>query len=226
MGAAMSEDTSDDDRGEYDLAPATAPPLSPPVIPVIAASAAPTPELISETPSPAPPPALAYRAPKDEVRPTNDPEHIKNLYMPLWLLGGGVAVEIAGAFFRSRNLQLGLAEIGLNLVFGTTLMLSGIILAAKARQIDLGQNFWTICLKLCAIAVAPGALVTLLSPVLNHVPLVGGLAGWVIMFCFYFALIGALFDLDQSDTWFCICVIFLVRLFVYFLMIYFVGGQP
>jgi hypothetical protein len=222
----MSEDIPNDDRGEYDLAPATAPPAPAPVIPVISASAVPTPELISETASPASPPPLAYRAPKDEVSPTNDPEHIKNLFMPLWLLGGGMAIEIAGAFFRSRNLQLGLAEIGLNLVFGTTLMLIGIILAAKARQIDLGQNFWTICLKLCAIAVAPGALVTLLSPVLNHVPLVGGLAGWVIMFCFYFALIGALFDLDQSDTWFCVCVIFLVRLFVYFLMIYFVGGQP
>jgi hypothetical protein len=184
------------------------------------------PELFSDASSPPPPPALPYRAPKDEVRPTNDPEHIKNLYMPLWLLGGGVAVEIAGSLFRSRNLQLGLAEIGLNLIFGTTLMLMGIILAAKARQIDLSQNFWTICLKLCAIAVAPGALVTLLSPVLNHIPLVGGLAGWIIMFCFYFALIGALFDLDESDTWFCVCVIFLVRLVMYFVMIYLVGGQP
>jgi hypothetical protein len=219
----MSEDTwDDDDRGEYDLAPPTAPPPSP-VMPVIAAAtAAPPPELMSDTPSPSPAPALAYRSPQDEVRTTNDPEHIKNLYMPLWLLGGGVAIEIAGAFFHSPNLQVGLAAIGLNLIFGTSLMLIGIILAAKARQIDLGRNFWTICLKLCAIAVAPGALVTLLSPVLNHIPLVGGMVGWVIMFCFYFALIGALFDLDQSDTWFCVCVIFLVRLFVYFVMIYFV----
>jgi hypothetical protein len=220
----MSEDMPDDDRGEYDLAPATEPP--PPLVMPVTAPVVPMPELISDAASPAPPPALTYRAPKDEISPTNDPEHIKNLYMPLWLLGGGVAVEIAGAFFRSRNLQIGLAEIGLNLIFGTTLMLIGIMLAAKARQIDLGPSFWTVCLKLCAIAVAPGALVTLLSPVLNHVSLVGGLAGWVIMFCFYFALVGALFNLDESDTWFCICVIFLVRLFVHFLMIYFVAGQP
>jgi hypothetical protein len=225
----MSEDPFEDDRGEYDLAPSAAPPSAapPPAAPVLPVIAAPpagpvAAEWVSD--ASAPPPALAYRAPKDEVRPTNDPEHIRNLYMPLWLLGGGVAIEIAGAFFKSRDFQAGLAEIGLQLIFATPLMLIGIILAAKARQIDLGQNFWTICLKLCAIAIAPGAIVTLLSPLLNHIPFVGGLAGWVIMFCFYFALIGALFDLDQSDTWFCVCVIFLVRLFVYFVMIYFVGS--
>ena len=218
----MSEDPFDDDRGEYDLVPPTLQPPAP-VGPVIAVPGAPAPELIPDPATPDPPPALTYRAPKDEVHSTNDPEHIRNLYMPLWLLGGGVAIEIAGAFFKSSNFQAGLAEIGFQLVFATPLMLIGLILAAKARQIDLGQNFWTICLKLCAIAVAPGALVTLLSPILNHVPLVGGLAGWVVMFCFYFALIGALFDLDQSDTWFCVCVIFLVRLFVYLVMIYFVG---
>jgi hypothetical protein len=223
----MSEDTFDDDRGEYDIAPPTMPPPATvvPVMPVMAAPAVPTPEPISDAPPAASPPPLAYRAPTDDVRPTNDPEHIKNFYMPLWLLGGGVAVEIAGAFFRSRNLQTGLTEIGVSLIFGTPLMLIGMILAAKGRQIDLGQNFWIICLKLCAIAVAPGALVTLFSPVLNHVPLVGGLVGWVVLFCFYFALIGALFDLDESDTWFCVCVIFLVRLFVYFVMIYFVGSS-
>jgi hypothetical protein len=220
------QDGDDDvDRGEYDLAPPGAPP-PPPVMPAMSVMTAAAPELIPETDSPAATaaPLLAYRAPKDEVVPTNDPEQIKDLYMPLWLLGGGVAVEIAGVFFKSRSIQLGLAEIGFNLVFATPLMLMGMIMAAKARQIDLGRNVWVICLKLCAIVVAPSALVTLLSPILDRIPLLGGLVGLVVMFCFYFALIGALFDLDQSDTWFCVCVIFLVRLFVYFVMIYFIGS--
>lgn len=224
----MNDDaTADDDRGEYDLAPSPSRP-PPPLMPVITAPAAPAPELMSgpsPPASPTVPPALAYRSPKDEARATNDPERIKDLHMPLWLLGGGVAIEIVGAFFKARSLQLGLAEIGFGLVFATPLMLMGMILAAKARQIDLGRNLGVIWLKLCAIAVAPSALVTLLSPILDRIPLVGGLVGLVVMFCFYFALIGALFDLDQSDTWFCVCVIFLVRLFVYFVMIYFVGGQ-
>src|SRR4029079_11668606 len=131
--------------------PSAAPPPAAPVLPVIAAPPAgpAAAEWVSDASAPAPPPALAYRARRDEVRPTNDPEHIKNLYMPLWLLGGGVAIEIAGAFFKSSNFQAGLAEIGFQLVFATPLMLIGLILAAKARQIDLGQNFWTICLKLC-----------------------------------------------------------------------------
>ena len=62
---------------------------------------------------------------------------------------------------------------------------------------------------------APHAAVTLLSPVLDHI-IFGSLIGFAVMFVAYFALLGALFDLDQSDTWYCICVIILVQLAVYF----------
>src|SRR5437588_5602480 len=44
------------------------------------------------------PRTLGYRAPKDEARaPDHDP--VKDLYMPLWLLGGGTLIEIIAAFF-------------------------------------------------------------------------------------------------------------------------------
>jgi hypothetical protein len=43
-----------------------------------------------------------------------------------------------------------------------------------------------------------------------------GLAG---QFVLYFALLGALFDLDESDTWYCMMVIFLIRLLVYFIQL-------
>jgi hypothetical protein len=44
----------------------------------------------------------------------------------------------------------------------------------------------------------------------------GGLLGLAGNFVLYFALLGALFDLEESDTWYCVWVIFLVRLAVYF----------
>jgi hypothetical protein len=103
-------------------------------------------------------------------------------------------------------------------------MLAGIVLAARWRGIDLG-GFWTAAFKLAAVAVAPAAAVTLATPVLRLVPL-GGLLGWAGEFVLYFALLGALFDLDQSDTWYCVLVIFLVRLAVFFsLFAYFATRQ-
>ena len=34
---------------------------------------------------------------------------------------------------------------------------------------------------------------------------------WVVGFMLYFALIGTLFELDQDDTWYCVKVIFLLK---------------
>jgi hypothetical protein len=93
-------------------------------------------------------------------------------------------------------------------------MLGGILLAARIRRIDLGQ-FWIATFKLAAITVAPAAAVDLASPLLRVIPF-GGLLGLAAEFVLYFALLGALFDLDESDTWYCVWTIFLVRLALYF----------
>lgn len=163
------------------------------------------------------PRALSYRAPKDEAPGRAEPETIRDLYLPLWLLGGGVLVEVIAAVIRERQFAAALIHVGVELSVGTTLMLAGILLAAWLRNIDLGRS-WVAVFKLAAISVAPAAAVSLVTPLLNFIPL-GGLIGWAGAFVFYFALLGALFDLDQSDTWYCVCVIFLVRLAVYFLLL-------
>lgn len=164
------------------------------------------------------PRTLAYLSPKDQARAGNDPQTIRDLYLPLWLLGGGVLVEVIGAAIRERNVTAALMYVGVELVFGTIVMLAGLLLVSRIRQIDLGR-FWVAVFKLSAVSVAPAALVTLLTPALNVIPL-GMLLGWAGGFVLYFALLGALFDLDQSDTWYCVCVIFLVRLAVYFLLLW------
>jgi hypothetical protein len=185
----------------YDLAPEQAP------RPVMAAKA---PAVGGQT--------LQYRSTGGDVRPGADPEVIRDLYMPLWLLGGGVAVEVVAALIRGP-VPRALFGVGINLILGTAVMLAGIVLAARWRGIDLG-GFWTAAFKLAAVAVAPSAAVTLVTPVLRLVPL-GGLLGWAGEFVLYFALLGALFDLDQSDTWYCVLVIFLVRLAVFFSLLAF-----
>ena len=197
----MTEDREND--AAYDLAPEP-PPRPPPPPPAVTG------------PGVAPRP-LAYRAPKDEAPAAADPETIKNLHMPLWLLGGGVAVEVAAAWLKKRSLEYVFVHVGVDLIVGTILMLVGILIAAKYRGIDLGR-FWTAVFKLAAISVAPSAVLTLASPVLGWIPF-GMLLGWLAAFVLYFALLGALFDLDESDTWYCVCVIFLVRLALYFTLL-------
>jgi hypothetical protein len=193
----------------YDLAAADAPVKPAPV------TAAP-PAAAAQTQPPAPI-ALAYRNAKTETsRGKAEPETIKNLYMPLWLLAGGVVIEVVAALLRQGSLDRALIYVAVEILFGTIVMLAGILLAAKFRGIDLGQ-FWTAVFKLSAISVAPSALGDLASPVLRIIPF-GGILGWIGEFILYFALLGALLDLDESDTWYCVFVIFLVRLGVYFSM--------
>jgi hypothetical protein len=214
-GAAVTCPAEEPGDAMYELAgdAAPQPPRPAAVEPVPTAAPA------AQTPAPA---VLAYRNAKTESSAGKaEPETIKNLYMPLWLLAGGVVIEVVAALLRQGRLERALIEVAIEIIFGTAIMLAGILLAAKFRGIDLGR-FWTAVFKLSAISVAPSALGALASPLLNVIPF-GGLIGWIGEFVLYFALLGALFDLDESDTWYCVFVIFLVRLGVYFLMLWGLG---
>jgi hypothetical protein len=199
------------DPTAYALAPDAAP--APRRRPVAAVAA----RVVAETPAAAPV-RLAYRTPKDES-PT-DPETIKNLYMPLWLLGGGVVINVVAVLLHreQHSLTAALIAVGVQMLFGTAFMTVGLLLAARPRGIKLGPLPVAV-FKLAAISVAPTALVALFSPFLEHVPL-GGVLGWVAEFVFYFALLGVFFDLDESDTWYCVFVIFIVQVAVYFLLMW------
>jgi len=208
----MADDHVDD--GLYDLAPEQPPSTTPP-------SASPPPSIhTAGTPAhpPAARPVLGYHAPAPQSSDPFNPEPIKNLYLPLWLLGGGIVIEVGAGFLLQHNARAALVSVGANLLLGTALMLGGLLLAARLRGIDLG-SFGLAVLKVAALWVGPAAAMTLLSPFFQIIPLIGGLLAWIGAFVLYFALLGVLFDLDESDTWYCIGVIFLVRLGFYFLML-------
>ncbi len=193
------------DEAAYDLAPK--PPLP--------ARKSPSSTTLTARPSTI---VLGYSTPRDE--PSANPEHhADNLYLPIWLLGGGIAIEIIAALLTQRHgVFPALQTVAVQLLVGTSFMLAGILLAAKFRGISLG-GFWIAVLKLGAISVAPSAVMALFTPLLDHIPF-GSLIGWAADFVLYFALLGALFDLDESDTWYCISVIFLLNLTVYFLLLW------
>jgi hypothetical protein len=191
---------ADDPDALYDLSPS-------PVMPV-------------QKPVPAAPAPLAYRAPREDPGAVDQyfPNRTMDLYAPLWLIGGSVVIEVAVTLLFSRgpsiSLTAALFHVGLSMIIGTAVMLVGILAAAKFRGISFGP-FWTAVLKLAAISLGPEAAMMLMSPMLNFIPL-GGLLNWIIGFCLYFALIGTFFELDQSDTWYCVCVIFIVKVAVFF----------
>jgi hypothetical protein len=147
-----------------------------------------------------------------------EPEEIRHVYLPLVLIGGGVAVETVAALLRERTWQTAMLDVSLEVFIGTAILLAGVMLAARLRGIQLG-SFATAAMKLAAVAIGPNALERLLSLILDHVPL-GGLVGWAISFVLYFALLGVFFDLDESDTWYCVWTIFLVQLAVYFALVF------
>jgi hypothetical protein len=160
---------------------------------------------------------LSYQTPR-QVDPTiqdrgGDTDALKKIYAPLWLLGGGLSVEVVAEYLQhSTNFRAIFADIGIGLIAGTVIKLVGVLIAAKLRQIDIG-SFGSAVLRLAAISVAPGALVTLLEPAAHLICF-----GWVVLlaieFLLYFALLGALFDLDESDTWYCVITIFVLDLAV------------
>jgi hypothetical protein len=167
--------------------------------------------------APAAPAPIPYRSRSEES--IADPETIKNIYMPLWLLAGGVVFNVIAAMLNDhQRLTKALMDLGLQMLVSCVLITTGMLLAAKPRGINLGR-IWIAIFKIAAISVAPPALIALFAPLLEHIPF-GMVLGWIVEFVFYFALLGALFDLDESDTWYCVCVIFIVQVAAYFLVLW------
>jgi hypothetical protein len=172
-------------------------------------------------PAAAVPVALPYRSATHDPGPVDQhfPNRTIDLHAPLWLIGCSVVIRVAGALWMSRipeaSVSVALFRVGAEMIIGTIVMLAGVLAAAKFRGIQLG-SFWVAILKLSAVSIAPSAVTTLLTPMLGFIPF-GGLILWAIGFATYFALLGTFFDLDESDTWYCVMVIFVINVAIYFI---------
>jgi hypothetical protein len=179
-------------------------------------------------------PVLGYQAKRDAsatlAAPAADgyfPNPLKDFQIPLVLLCAGLVVESAAAVWtavqRSHSVWIAVVALFIGLVISTALMLAGVFITAKTRGFSLGR-FWPAVLKLSAISVAPSAAMTLLYIFLRFIPF-GIIATWIAGFVFYFALIGVSFDLEESDTWYCVIVIFLVKLTVALVILAALSGK-
>jgi hypothetical protein len=167
------------------------------------------------------PVALPYRtAPKKAAGLSTDTEVLKNVQIPLVLLTVGVVVQLVAAWFGEESMAIGVVGVAIGLVLGTAVTLVGVLIAARLRAIQLGKFRYTL-LKLGALYVFPLAMLTVAMTALRFIPFLGPLIGLIGEFVLYFALLGVLFDLEESDTWYCVFIIFLVNLGVLFLLKYF-----
>jgi hypothetical protein len=147
------------------------------------------------------------------------PDRIKDFWLPLWLIIGGAVVEIVYTFvfirYGPRGLRGAATELGLNVIVTTGIMLVAILIAGKLRQINFGPLPVAV-FKLSAVVLGSLGIAHLIGPIFRFVPLFGGMFEALLSFVGYFALMGTLFDLDESDTWYCTCVMVLVWLVAYF----------
>jgi len=165
---------------------------------------------------PAAPGVLPYRAKREDRPKPAEPETIKDVYLPIGLLAGGILVETLSAIIWGHRVAGAFAEMAVDLTIGTGVMLAAMLIAAKLRNIQLG-NIGVAAYKLAAISIAPTAVMEFVTPIASVIPF-GFIGCWIVEFGLFFALLGALFDLDESDTWFCVWTIFLTRIGVFVLL--------
>lgn len=170
---------------------------------------------------PAHPPVLSYRAAQREKPPPADIETIKDQHLPLGLLAAGVVIQLLWVLIFGHHILHGLLELMADLTVGTGIMLGAMLLAAKLRGLQLGK-LPVVIYKMAALSVAPEALSLLIAPLIIWFPF-GFVGVWIVQFILFFALLGAMFDLEEADNWFCVWTIFLARLAFYFLTTFVLG---
>lgn len=180
------------------------------------------------TPAPAPAlstsprtanPILAY-APTARSRPRDEDdsageEQGKHFYLPIALIVAGTILALfVNMHFYGVSLPAAALVVGIKLLIDLVLIFIGCLIAIKLMDISLGSPQEAI-LKICAIAIAPGALGGLIELWVG--PAAGMLVGF-LMLGIYFILFKVFFDLDGSEMMILTVIIWLIRTWVgYFL---------
>jgi hypothetical protein len=172
-------------------------------------------ELAPQPPKPKPAPARPIpHAAATPAASDLDVEKLTKQTVPACILGGGLVVELVATLIRSRS-NPGSTLIGqiLGVAVTVLLMMAGLLITARVRQIKLGSP-GSAALRLAAAVIGPMALGDLLSPAVAWIPF-GGFAAAIGQFVLFFVLLGMFFDLDESDTWYCLAVVFVISVAVH-----------
>ena len=165
------------------------------------------------------------------------------LYIPLALLIGGVVCTLATSVLLSKTSHDAAAAVGYALAgmaLRVPLMLATCLTAARVADVAFGRAGPAV-LKMCAIAVAPGAAagLLLLAAARSGIPtdggvtdlfsggLVGGVLASALALAVYFALFYTLFDLPVDlETWAFLGAVWVVQTFFAAVLLHLVFNPP
>jgi hypothetical protein len=133
----------------------------------------------------------------------------KEVTIPTILLGIALAVFLGYGFYAAGVSGAGvvLIVVGIQVIIGVILGIIACVITARLMDISFGR-LGTASLKLAAIFAFPAA-VSLFIPFI----------GWLVALILYFILLTWLFDLEGREATVCAIVIWVVRMFAFY-----VGG--
>ena len=152
----------------------------------------------------------------------DDPEEIaakarwNDIYWPTIALSAGLVLSIVdGAWgLGVSDFKYVIAFVMLTSIFNVILSFIGVLITSKLLSIGLG-TIPTALLKVSAIALAPGAISSILSNKFES----GWVFGWIISVVLYYLMFYKFFDMDMLETMLCSVIIWVMRTWlVYFLV--------
>lgn len=134
----------------------------------------------------------------------------KDLVAPIILIVLGTIAQFAAGLHFGGSPGRAAAMVGFDFVMDVGVMLVGIVMAANMLSVSFGSTP-TAILKLGAIALAPGGVTSLILWGLGF-----GTAphvfAWVVSLGFAVSLFWSLFDLDPSEVWTTVVIVYGIRM--------------
>jgi len=143
------------------------------------------------------------------------PSPLRDLYLPLLLIPLGMFLCFYAEMHRTDRVQ-SVAHVAPVVIGGMmtsiALMLGGMFLAAAIGGVAFPDKVPITILKICAVALAPGAVAAILDPMIGGIN--GNIVGNLAAVGLYWGLFALLFRLPGQDTVICVMIVWIIRVAV------------
>jgi hypothetical protein len=161
-----------------------------------------------------------------EEQPTPPPvTFLRDYLLPALFIVAGIALCFLDGTYKGedgwRSLREVRGPVSINIVASLALVVGAVFAASAMGGIAFTEPVPIIIYKLCAVALAPGAVGSLALRWIGG--LNGDIAGVFIGIACYFALFVLLFRLSMADRIVCVLLVFIIRAAVAYLIFKFEG---
>lgn len=171
--------------------------------------------------------ALPRRKPLQREAPPEPPavSPVRDYILPAILIVVGLALCLLDGMYKGDDaavpLHAAVGPVTLNIAASLALAIGAVFAASAMGGVAFHEPVPIIIYKLCAVALAPGAIGSLATHWIGGIN--GDIAGVFIGVAAYFAVFLALFRLPMSDRAVCVLLMFIIRTAVNYMMYRFAG---